>query len=404
MGLLAEIRRRFGWNNNQTFGAITDPQFFPALYQPDTLRIDNAETYLPIHRAINLVSNDVARLPLKVERKNQNGDWEEVDSPLTPILDGMTNSLQCSFDFRRTIVRDLMLYGNAFALISTSGFGDVEELVYTPPTTISQIDNGDGTFIYNHNVYGPIQREEILHFHLNGDRPFWGQSPIVRAAKALTLAQTQDEAGLAMYKTPSLGKIALQSEEPISSDMVDLLQKSFSSKHGAKDGHLQPIITQGGMKATQIGQSLKDSDWITSRRFSITEVARLYSIPPAFLFDLEYSTLENSGAQMRSYISTCLNHYLEILGAEVYTKLLEQGERLTFETTHLLTGTFKEEVEALRMALDASILSPNEARKMLGFEPTEGGDEIIMSKNYTEKGVNGTDTELEAENIDENDT
>ena len=107
---------------------------------------------------------------------------------------------------------------------------------------------------------------------------------------------------------------------------------------------------------------------------------------------------------MRSYVSTCLNHYLEILSAEVYTKLLEQGERLTFETTHLLTGTFKEEVEALRMALDASILSPNEARKMLGFEPTDGGDEIIMSKNYTEKGVNGTDTSLETENIDENDT
>ncbi len=75
MGLLAEIRRRFGWNNNQTFGAITDPQFFPALYQPDTLRIDNAETFLPIRRAINLVSNDVARLPLKLERKNGGGEW-----------------------------------------------------------------------------------------------------------------------------------------------------------------------------------------------------------------------------------------------------------------------------------------------------------------------------------------
>ena len=83
MGLFAEIRRRFGWNNNQTFGAITDLQFFPALYQPDTLRIDNAETFLPIHRAINLVSNDVARLPVKLERKNSDGEWRS-NTPLPP--------------------------------------------------------------------------------------------------------------------------------------------------------------------------------------------------------------------------------------------------------------------------------------------------------------------------------
>ncbi len=400
--MFKQIRRLFQWKNSSTFGSAVSPQWFPSLYQPDEINIFNAESYTPINRAVALVSNDIARMDMTVQKKTAEGKWESIESPIDTLLKWMPNSLQCSYDFRRTIMRDLMLWGNAFALISKDGFGEVQELIYVTPTTVTQIDNGDGTFIYNHADYGPIQRDEILHFHLNGERPFWGESPIVRAARSLQLALIQEDAGRNLYRTPGLGKIALESDESISSDMVDLLQKSFAAKHGGKDGAVQPIITQGSMSVKQVGQSLKDSDWIMSRRFSITEVARMYSIPPAFLFDLEYSTLENSGAQMRSYISTCLTQYMNIFAAEVYTKLLGDSERIHFDTTPLLTGTFREEVESLRMALDAGILTPNEARELLGYEHMEGGDEMIMSKNYAEKGVNGTDTEPEGEeNVEE---
>lgn len=399
--MFKQIRRLFKWKNSSTFGSAVEPQWFPSLFQPDTITIFNAEGYTPINRAINLISNDIARLEMTVETKDPVDDsWKKTPSPIQDLLSFNPNSLQCSYDFRRTIMRDLCLWGNAFALISRDGFGKVRELIYCPPTTISQIDNGDGTFIYNHSEYGPIERMDVLHFHMNGERPFWGESPIVRASRSLQLALIQEEAGASLYRTPGLGKIALQSDESISSDMIDLLQKSFANKHGGKDGHIQPIIVQGGMKVNQVGQSLKDSDWITSRRFSITEVSRMYSVPPAFLFDLEYSTLENTGAQMKSYISTCLTMYMNIFSAEIYTKLLDDGQRLGWDTTPLMTGSFKEEIESLRMALDAGILTPNEARHLVGYESIEGGDDMVMSKNYAEKGVNGTDTEQPEEETD----
>ena len=393
--MFKEIRRLFKWKNSSTFGSAVSPQWFPSLHQPENITIFNAESYTPINRAINLVTNDMGRMEVSVQKKID-GDWKDIDSPIGELLRWKPNSLQCSYDFRRTIMRDLMLWGNAFALISKDSYG-VRELIYCTPTTVTQIDNGDGTFIYNHSEYGPIERDEILHFHMNGERPFWGESPIVRASRSLRLELIQEEAGSQLYRTPGLGKIALESDESISSDMVDLLQKSFAAKHGGDGGQIQPIIAQGGMRVTQVGQSLKDSDWITSRRFSITEVSRMYSVPPAFLYDLEYSTLENTGAMMRNYISTCLSMYTEIFASEIYTKLLGEGERLHFNTTPLMMGTFREEVESLRMAIDAGILAPNEARHLLGYESVEGGDEMVMSKNYDAKGVNGTDTGADTE-------
>ncbi len=383
------IRRLFGWTTQSTLGGITDPGFFPSIYEPDTLRIENAESFLPINRAITLVSTDVARLPVSVVEPNESGIAELPNHPITQLLD-QPNEFECRFDFMRKMIRDLMLYGNAFALISANGMGDVVSLISCRPIDLTQVDRGDGTFLYRHPIHGEIDPTEILHFRLNGQRPFWGDSPITRAAKALRLAQIQDDAGEAMFKTPGLGKIALETDEAIGPEMVERLQSAFTAKHGQKDGHLTPVVTQGGMRVSQIGTSLSESEWITARRFSVTEVARLYSVPPAFLFDLEHSTLENSAAQLRSYVSTCLVGYLEIVKAEFKTKL---GVDLRFDTSALLAGTLREEVEAVRMAIDCGAMKINEARERLGLDPVPEGDTLMISKNYAEAGnVNGSDS------------
>ena len=55
------IRRLFEWTPQST-SAITDPGLFPSIYEPDTLPIENANSFLPINRAITLVSTRVASI------------------------------------------------------------------------------------------------------------------------------------------------------------------------------------------------------------------------------------------------------------------------------------------------------------------------------------------------------
>ncbi len=380
------IRRLFGWNTTETLGAMVDPSFFGDVYgpqyQPEEVSILTAENNTSVTRAINLISNDVGRLPVCTvnEEGNESDD-------LYGLLE-QPNNLETGFDFFRKHVRYLMLYGNSFALISRNGRGEIVQLISCNPIDITQVDGGDGSFVYRHTYYGEVKPSDMLHFRLKGTRPFWGDSPISRAIEALNLAKTQDQAGMSQYRVPGLGKIALEIPETVGPDKVKAGQQAFSKVHGGKDGHLAPIIVQNGTAVKQVGQSLKDADWITSRRFSITEVARMYSIPPAFLFDLEHSTLENSSMMLKSYVSTCLEHWLEYFRSEFKLKLEVD---LKFDTTQLLVGTFKEEVESLRMAIDCGVLTPNEAREKLGYEAHPEGDDLMISKNYQEAGVNGTE-------------
>ena len=386
------LRRLFNWQTSETLGAMVDPSYgyfgdaYGQGYESEEVSIITAERNTSVSRAINLLSNDVGRLPVCTVDDEGN----ETDD-LYGLLN-MPNSLETGFDFLRKHVRYLMLYGNSFALISRNGRGEVVQLISCNPVDITQIDNGDGTFTYRHTYHGEVDPKDVLHFRLKGRRPFWGSSPIRDAIASLNLSKVQEEAGASQYRVPGLGKIALEIPETGGPDKVRAGQQSFTRVHGSKDGHLAPIIVQAGTAVKQVGTSLKDSDWVTARRFSITEVARMYSIPPAFLFDLEHSTLENSSMMLKSYVSTCLEHWLEYFRSEFKLKL---DVNLKFDTTMLLTGTFKEEVESLRMAIDVGILTPNEARAKLGYEAHPDGEDLLVSKNYTDASANGSDTETD---------
>ena len=383
-----DIRRIFGWTPSSTIGGTVDPGFFAPVTSRDEVSIESAEENMAVYRAIRLVSGDMATMPVTSE-----------GGLMTEDLLARPNSKETWYNFVMKHQRNVMLYGNSFALISRNGYG-VVELISCAPFEVTQInvDNDPGNFVYNHATYGPVQPEDILHFRTQSRRAFWGASPIIEGAKALNLALTQESAGMQMYQTPGLGKVAIESPEAIGPEMVAKLQDAFKAKHAGKDGHLTPIITQGGMTVSQVGQSLSDSDWITARSFSIREVCRMFSIPPAFLFDMEAATLENSAAQMRSYVSTCLAHWVAQFSTEFELKL---DSELKFNFNGLLRGTLKEQTEALRMAVDAGIITGNEAREQLGMEPHPDADQLMISKNYAEAGVNGTDTDS-GEKTDDN--
>ena len=392
------IRRLFGWNTTETLGAAVDPSFFGDIYgpqyEPEEVTILTAENNPTVSRAINLVANDIARLPVVVCDYDNDGDLKEDPEHAVSYLLEKPSELETGFDFFRKHARYLMLYGNSFALVSRRGTGEIVQLISCNPIDITQIDGGDGTFVYRHTYYGEVDPKDMLHFRLKGARPFWGDSPITRAHKALELAMVQEEAGAQLYRTPGLGKVALEIPETVGPDKVKAGQEAFKRVHGGKDGHLAPVIVQNGTAVKQIGTSLKDSDWVTARRFSITQVGQMFSIPPSFLFNLEDATLENSTMAMKSYVSTCLEHWLSYFRSEFKLKL---DVNIKFDTSSLIVGSFKEEVESLRMAIDCGLITANEGREKLGFEAHPDGDTLMISKNYTDagdnEGVNGTDTQ-----------
>ena len=127
----------------------------------------------------------------------------------------------------------------------------------------------------------------------------------------------------------------------------------------------------------------------------------IYGIPPQLLFAAETQVHENTYTQIRAYVDGCLSHYAALIEGELGRKLGEPGKRFHFDMRHLLRGSLDQVVAAARQAIDAGVMTQNEARELLGLprhaDPT--ADALVFSKNYSAGGV--TDDEQGDDNAED---
>ena len=354
-----------------------------------------ADTLPPVARALELVSGDIGRIPIEVQTKTDNG-YESIPSAALDLLKDHPNEYQSGYEFLRYMVRTLMIFGNAGALIRKTRGGELLELVPLMADTFQILYRADGSVYYSTTELGQIEPEDILHFRLSGYAPLWGDSPVVRCRATLDLLAEQEQTGRAHFSTGAVGKLALTSPEIIGEEAVKRLREGFAAAHGNAGSISTPIIMQGGMTAATVGASLSQSDWLKARNFSTQQVGMIWGIPPQMLYaDESGETAEHTYTQLRAYVDSCLSHYTALISGEIQRKLLAPGERLTFDFRHLLRGSLDQVVGAARQAIDAGVMTQNEAREMLNLPRIEGGDELVFSKNYSAGGL--TDDEQAAE-------
>lgn len=381
-GLFRNLARRFFPNYGSGYYFYPTPTLGEAAVTPI-----QADTLPPVMRAVNLVAGEIARLPASVQRRTDRG-WIRVDSAVSDLLEA-PNDWQSGFEWRRTMVRDLMLYGNAASLIQRTRGGELLQVVPLMPDAYSLQQDETGTgYRYAHPELGTLDQGELVHFRLAGANPLWGDSPIVRGRASLDLLAEQEHAGRTSYSTGGLGKCVLSTDDPLGDDSVKALRESFAASHSNRAALGTPIIARNGLKVETIGRGLSEMEWNAARNFSIRHVAMMYGVPPAMLFADEAGTVEHTYTQIRAFVDGCLAHYAAIVAGEIGRKLLGPGERLHFDFRHLLRGSFDQVVSSCRAAIDAGCMTQNEAREMLGLPAIDGGDRLVYSKNYAPHGGN----------------
>ena len=141
-----------------------------------------------VARAVELISNDLAKVPRRLMRRTANGAELDNSSKLWRLFDRSPNVEQSGFEWMRMMTSTYLLYGNAFAYIQKSGRGEVLQMIPLDPTSISAVvDQDTGTFHYEHADLGMLEPEEVLPlaFGQKDSSGVLSQSPIDRARESL---------------------------------------------------------------------------------------------------------------------------------------------------------------------------------------------------------------------------
>lgn len=410
MGLFDSFRRPKA--NNTEERSIFDGMPLALNYNGyGTYKTSQAMTLAAVYRCVEVISNSVASLTPKLYVIDSDGYKKELKSNLSYLLAKQPNRKMNSYTFYKLIVKDILLNGNAYALISRKG-NEVIGLHYVAPGLVSPIDRGDRIEYTVAGIKGFVKQEDILHFMNYSDNGVWGVSVLTHARRTLGIADYGDKAAENFYKSGGCTSGFLKFEGPSNSKQREEILSAWNTATGGPNNGPNGIaVLPANVDYTQLSVSPADAQLLESRKFQVIDIARFFGVSPTKLFDMEKASYNNIEATELSFLNDTLRPLLTKIELELETKLFPSMDSfdIKFDVTDLLRTDKKSEAEYFTKLFNLGALSPNDIRKQLDMEPVEGGDIYVAQINLTSiknlETINATaDNRLKEEELNTNET
>ena len=222
----------------------------------------------------------------------------------------------------------------------------------------------------------------MLHFKIMTQDGMIGVSPIDTCANSISWGLGLENYGNSYFQNGAKVSGVLQTDRALSTEAIDRLRNSFDMNYSNIGDANKTLILEEGLKFNTISLSNEASQFLSSRQFSVEEIARIFNIPPHLLRDLTKSSFNNIQEQSREFVQYSLMPYLTMIEQEMTSKLFKKNEIgklfIEFNTNALLRGNPKERAEYYRTMLNIGAMSINEIRQKENMNRVEDGDNLFM--------------------------
>lgn len=336
-----------------------------------------------VYRAVDLISNAVAMLPISLFASGK-----RIDNDLSYLVNYEPNNISTHFQLFKLITIDVLQKGNAFCLVRRNNRDQVEELRYLKPETVTILYNEETNRkrfkLKDGREYDDSDVLHFMNFTLDGIR---GLSVLSSARHSLGIAYASENTASNYFEKGGAITGVLSGKTMLSNEQKEQVRTQWKEIMACEDGGI--AILGADMTFTPITVSAADAQLLETRHFNVEEIARFYGISPTLLGDLTKSSYATFEATSLDFLTNCLQPRLTNVEQELSKKLLLRREKqlekmhFAFETEDLLRCTKTEMAQYYRDMINNGVMSVNEVRRKLDFEPVEGGDEHYIQLNMT---------------------
>jgi HK97 family phage portal protein len=346
---------------------------------------ETALTFTAVWAAIRILSESVAQLPLTIVETDKTGNKSQAaNHQIYNLLHRQPNPQMTTYTLIQKCMIDLLTRGNSYVFIKRNGGARPVELMPLIAKEVTVVEN-EGVIYYELEQGGIVDSTDILHFKVMSPDGLVGLSPVDVGANAIGYGLALEKYGNSYFGNGAKVSGVLSTERHLSDEAISRLKVSFQENYTNIADANKTMVLEEGLKFQQISLSNEASQFLTSREFSITEIARLFNLPPHLLRDLTKSSFNNISEQSREFVQYSLMPYLIMMESEMNTKLFrtnEQGKVQTkFIVNALLRGTPKDRSEYYRTMLNIGAMSIDEIRRLEELPTIEGGSNHFMQLN-----------------------
>ena len=335
-----------------------------------------------VFACVRIISGAVANLPMHIMRRVDDKTRENAsDHTLWRVLRRKPNSWQTPSQFKRMMQAHILLRGNAYARIVWSR-GSVIALIPMHPDRVEAKQANDLKLTYHYTRADGrkivIASKDIMHLvgmTLDG---VTGVSVITYAREAIGLSIAQDSHGAKTFKNSARPSSVLTHPSKLGKEGQENLRASLREYRAGGEAEGESLILEEGMKIDPMAMTSKDAEWIESRKFSRTDIAMFFGVPPHMIGDTEKSTSWGTGIEQQSigFVTFTLEDHLTTWEETIERDLIVDEDDIyaRFNRKALVRGDIKTRWEAHVKAMQWGVMSPNEVRTLEDENPRDGGD------------------------------
>lgn len=360
---------------------------------------ETALTVGAVYRAADLRSSALAGLKIRYLIRDRSRKYMAVNMDtegrnVNYVLGVRPNSRQNAFQFWKQVELSRIFFGHAYILprydcavlrdlVLCKGDWDPRTNLYTLYAEnfgISglTVDGDDLIVLRNMPTDMFPQGESILHYAARTTSVSATAETLTLegAAKGgrqkLILSQEKDKglAGIGGLDPEEMKKQAKQLQESIMNDDV--------------------IYNDSNGTVTPINMSMADLQLLESRKFTVADIARFFSVPRTLLMDDSNSNYKSAEAASLEFLTRTLQPLIREIECELDSKLLsfeEFGERaFQFDTSGLFALDIASQSLRNKSRLETGLASVNELRAEENMPAIEDGDEHYVSCNVAPVG------------------
>jgi len=354
------------------------------------------------YRCINVLSDDVAKLPLQTFMSRLPGQIERVRASsrlenISWLLEVSPNRWMTPLVFKKMSLMWLLTHGAAYIWQPPRQAGRRNELFLLPSNLITPMFDLEGNLWYQmHRPNKPPENYpdvEVLSLLINSMDGVTGRGVITYAretmGRQLANYQTQNKiagkglnpAGVAWMA----GELDKEARKKFKETFEETMRESGIAIFDPKVTKFEPIT----MKPV-------DAQFLESIQENDVEIANFFGVP-LYKLNQGKQSYQSNEQQNLDYLNTTLDPYLVQWEQAAALKWLSEDEQnfiyFRFNRDALLRTDAKTRTETLEKKIFSGQLSPNEARQIEDLSAYVGGDSRYLPANY---GVVRSDGSIQA--------
>lgn len=361
----------------------------------EKVTVDRALAIPTVWRCIGLLSTVIAGCPLFTYNKKKEPQTVFCLDP------NNTRLTYTSYELWELVVAHLCLWGNAFVRKIRNDADMIIDLIPITPAVVKvkrikpdgKHTDGKEFEIHHYSASGSLESVEktgnwdIMHVPGQGYDGLCGISPLMIAAQTYGTALAADKLAAKFFSRGTSLTGIINVKAPLTDQtQAEEIKRRWREVNAGVANAADVAVLDAETSFQQLTIPPDQLQFLESREWQSSEIARMYGIPPHLIGDTNKTTSWGSGIEQQNigFVAYTVGGWTSRIEQRISREIVNtRGQYAVFDLTELMKGSTTERFSAYALGIQWGWLTRNEARANEEMQPLKGLDEPLIPMNMT---------------------